>query len=337
MLEKPDLDEAYIRERVQDVYGLRVAQVAFLPLGADLNTAVYQVASDQATYFLKLRRGHFDPVSVALPRWLSDQGIPHLIAPLSTAAGHLWAGLGAFTAVLYPFVAGSDGYAVALSDDHWRAIGATIRRIHAAAPPPDLVRGLPRERYSPQWRDSVLEYLERAGAESFGEPVAAQVAALLREHEPTIRDLVGSAGQLAGGLQASAPADTICHGDLHAGNFLIDDHGALYIVDWDTLILAPKERDLMYVGAGLTGGWRTPADEHALFYQGYGQTPIDQAALAYYRYERIVQDIAAYCDQLLLSDEGGDDRPLALHYLRSNFTPDGTIAIARAADQAGPV
>ena len=45
----------------------------------------------------------------------------------------------------------------------------------------------------------------------------------------------------------------------------------------------------------------------ALFYQGYGQAAVDQTVLAYYRYERIVQDIAAYCQQLLLTDEGGAD------------------------------
>jgi spectinomycin phosphotransferase len=51
-------------------------------------------------------------------------------------------------------------------------------------------------------------------------------------------------------------------------------------------------------------------------------------ALAYYRYERIVQDIAVYCEQLFLSDEGGEDREQSWQYLRSNFLPQGTIEIA---------
>ena len=67
----------------------------------------------------------------------------------------------------------------------------------------------------------------------------------------------------------------MCHADLHAGNILIDANGAFYLVDWDTLILAPKERDLMYAGGGQFGEARTPQQEEALFYQGYGQTQID--------------------------------------------------------------
>ena len=82
MLEKPDLQDERIAACLQDEYGLRVVQVAFLPLGADLNTAVYRVVADDETpYFVKLRRGVFDETSVALPKFLSDQGIGQIIAP----------------------------------------------------------------------------------------------------------------------------------------------------------------------------------------------------------------------------------------------------------------
>ena len=120
----------------------------------------------------------------------------------------------------------------------------------------------------------------------------------------------------------------MCHADLHAGNLLIDECGALYIVDWDTAILACKERDLMFPGGGLGGGWRTAEEEEIPFYQGYGQTQVDPFALAYYRYERIIQDVEIYCEQLLLSSAGGDDREQALRYCLSNFLPGGTIELA---------
>ena len=84
----------------------------------------------------------------------------------------------------------------------------------------------------------------------------------------------------------------------------------------------------------MMAGWRSPQEEEALFYNGYGDVPVDQRALAYYRYERIVEDIAVYCQQLLLSTEGGDDRQQSLRYLASNFLPGGVIAIARAQDWA---
>ncbi|HSG16803.1 MAG TPA: hypothetical protein VLE70_10850 [Anaerolineae bacterium] len=50
-------------------------------------------------------------------------------------------------------------------------------------------------------------------------------------------------------------------------NVLIDAAGAFFIVDWDEAILAPKERDLMSIGGGLMGGWKSPQEEEAWFYR----------------------------------------------------------------------
>jgi spectinomycin phosphotransferase len=125
----------------------------------------------------------------------------------------------------------------------------------------------------------------------------------------------------------------VCHSDIHAGNILIGADDAFYIVDWDTLTLAPKERDLMYIGGGLLGNWLHPEEEEARFYRTYGQTQMDATALAYYRYERIVQDIAAFCEQLLLTNEGGEDREQSLGYVISNFLPNHTVAIAYQSDK----
>jgi len=56
LLEEPDLQDEKIISCLQDVYGLPVVRIAFLPLGADRNTAVYRiVAEDETAYFLKLR------------------------------------------------------------------------------------------------------------------------------------------------------------------------------------------------------------------------------------------------------------------------------------------
>ena len=47
MLEPPDLQDEHISACVRDAYGVRVAHVAFLPLGVDRNTAVYRVVAKE--------------------------------------------------------------------------------------------------------------------------------------------------------------------------------------------------------------------------------------------------------------------------------------------------
>jgi len=50
--------------------------------------------------------------------------------------------------------------------------------------------------------------------------------------------------------------------------------------------------------------------------------------MAYYRYERIIEDLVAYGEQLLLTDEGGADRESAYRRFTGNFEPGQTIEIA---------
>lgn len=336
MLTAPDIPDEKIAACVQDAFGLRVAQIAFLPLGADVNTAVYRAVAEVGTpYFAKLRRGDFDEVAVLLPRFLRDRGAEQIIAPLATRSGRPWADLDAFKVILYPFVEGHNGYEIDLSDDHWVVLGGALRRIHTAVVPSALAGCIPEETYSPRWRNRARSFLERVENTESADPAARELAAFLKARRAEVLDLIGRAGRLAQGLQAQHQELVVCHSDIHAGNVLIDTGGALYIVDWDQPILAPKERDLMYAGGGQFANRRTPGEEERLFYRGYGPTTVDPAALAYYRYERIVEDIAAFCEQLLLSDEGGADREQSLRYLESNFLPGNTIEIAYKADRTG--
>ena len=334
MLEKPDLQDEEVVACLQDEYGVLAVQVAFLPLGADRNTAVYRVVADDETlYFLKLRSGVFDETSVALPRFLSDQGIAQIIAPLTNKAGQLWARLDTFKVILYPFVEGHNGYEVAMPDRQWSEFGSAFKRIHTAAVPPTLIGHIRQETYSPQGRAIVKASLERVEDGVFNDSVAVRLAAFLKAKHDEILDLVRRAERLARALQARSLESVLCHSDIHAGNVLIDANGALYIVDWDDPILAPKERDLMFIGGGQGFIGHTAQEEETLFYRGYGQTEIDPIALAYYRYERIVQDIAVYCEQLLMTSEGGEDREQSFKYLKSNFLPNGTIEIAYKSDK----
>lgn len=334
MLEKPDLQDETITACLQEEFGLRAAQITFLPLGADQNTAVYRAVVDNGMpYFVKLRSGIFDEISVELPKFLSDQGVRHVIAPLTTRLGKLWASLGTFKMILYPFVDGRNGYDVTLSERHWLDFGAALKRIHTIVLPVAFSDRIRRETYSSRWRKITKTFLEHLADNVYEDPVAMKCAAFLRAKYNEIGDLVGRTEHLAASLLAHPPGVVLCHSDVHAGNILIDADETLYIIDWDDPILAPKERDLMFIGGaqGFTG--YTAQEEEALFYRGYGQIEINPLALAYYRYERIVQDIAAFCSQIFLTHEGGKDREQALNYLMSNFLPDNTIETAYRTDK----
>ena len=132
--------------------------------------------------------------------------------------------------------------------------------------------------------------------------------------------------------QSQSSHFVLCHSDLHGGNVLVDKNDTIYIVDWDDPILAPKERDLMFIGGGVANLWNKP-HEKELFYKGYGKTEVNMTLLAYYRHERIVEDIAIYGQQLLQTTTGGQDRINWYEQFTAQFDPQGVVEIAFNTDE----
>lgn len=332
MLTPPDVAHASIIAALRQAYDLPVAALEFLPLGVDANAAVYRVEAG-APYFLKLRRGPFDEVAVTLPRRLRDQGVRAIIAPLPTHTSNLWTAIGEFKAVLYPFVAGEDGYTRPLTDAQWHTLGAALQRIHAATLPPDILDRIPQETYVTRWCAAVTDLVTQTDDLPQADAVAGEAAAFLREQRAILLDLATRAADLARRLRDRPPPTVVCHADLHAGNVLLDAAGNLYIVDWDAPIRAPKERDLMFPGGFQFGRARAPAEEERLFYAGYGPVEVDATALAYYRYIRILEDIVLFAEDIFQARVSDEDRAQSLHYLKANFGPGATIDVAYQGDR----
>ncbi len=82
----------------------------------------------------------------------------------------------------------------------------------------------------------------------------------------------------------------------------------------------------MFPGSGLGPDWNR-AETTAWFYRGYSAITVDRGTVAYYRAERVVQDVAAFCEQIL-STSVGEDRRQSLRFLASIFRPGGVGEIA---------
>lgn len=337
MLTPPALSTDTIIASLRDAYGLSISQVTFLPIGADVNAAVYRLTADNGTpYFLKLKRDTGDEVAVAVPAFLHAQGILPVMAPLATATNQLWTSAHDFAWILYPYFDGRDGFETALTDAQWIAFGQTMRAVHAATLPPAMAQRVPREDYAPRWRDAVKDYDQQVTTHAYDDPTARRLAAFWISQRSAIHAMVDRAEQFAHMLQRRADtAFVLCHADLHAGNVLLGANGELAIVDWDEPLFAPRERDLMFVGGGIGAVWND-AREASLFYDGYGPVEIDPFALAYYRYERIVADLAAYGAQIFDAQGSVEDREEGLRQLMGQFLPGGVVAIAHRTYQQLP-
>jgi spectinomycin phosphotransferase len=197
---------------------------------------------------------------------------------------------------------------------------------------PSSVKALIRkETYSDKWRKAVQSLYSHIDSNLNGDESALKLQTFMREHSEIIHHLVGRAEALSHKIQEQSPEFVLCHSDIHGGNVLIDENGSIFIVDWDDPIMAPKERDLMFIGGGVANVWNNPREEE-FFYKGYGKTEINRAILAYYRHERIVEDIAEYGQALLLTEAGGEERLEMYEQFIDMFKPNGVIDIALKTD-----
>ncbi len=330
MIEKQSLSDQDIIDCLHNNYGIEVTSFTFLPWGADMNASVYKAkAHDESSYFVKLKRGHHHDLSVAIARMLYDAGISQIIPPIHTIRGQTTQLIDDFTLIVYPFIEGKDGFSCDLTDDQWIILGKALRQIHEIHIPLSIQNQVRREDYSPKWREAVRSLCTLIENESIGneDAIALNLLKFMKEHIGIIHRLADTAEELSQKLRDPLPQFLLCHSDIHGGNVLIDSKGTLYIVDWDEPIMAAKERDLMFIGAGVANVWNKPHEEE-LFYKGYGKTEVDMALLAYYRHERIVEDIALLGHDLLLTTAGGENRSVMYKHFMDMFEPRGVIDIA---------
>jgi len=256
MLEKPDIADELILSRLQEEYEIQADELNFLSSG-DLNTAAYSLfAGDGTKYFLKLRKS-FSEIIVTIPVFLSSQDIENIIVPYQTRSMRYWADFGNHKIILYPFIESKNGFEIELSDQQKRNLGTALRAIHSTQIPPQFTRHMPKETFSPEWRECVKSFPARAEAISLRDPIAAKLAVFMKSKKDLINHVVERAERLASELQAKFLELVLCHSDIHGRNILLTGSDKLYIVDWDNPILAPKERDLMFIGGGIDNIWKS--------------------------------------------------------------------------------
>lgn len=335
-------DEA-VASRLRGDYGIDPTRIVPLGLGADSDARVARVeAADGSAYFLKIKIGREgdDDLGAAVARALAGGGIGQVVAPLPTKAGALRVEVGGFALILSPFVDGRTGWDVGLSVEQWAEFGGILQRIHTSLPPVELRQRLPRETYVPVARWSrIVEGLVNGAYEGPRDGEASrQLAALVGERRGEIRGLLRRAEALGRRLQGGRLPFVLCHGDIHTANVMIERGGGLRLVDWDQPILAPKERDLMFVIGTALRGFPPGSPEERGFFAGYGAVEPDPIALAYYRYEWAVEDIGSFAECVVARPDFGEDAKLdAFRGVRSVFAP-GMIAEAayRSEDRLPP-
>jgi spectinomycin phosphotransferase len=225
---------------------------------------------------------------------LRDEGLDFVVAPLRASNGETVRTLSdRYAMSVFPFL---DGIT---EDRSWTAgeRGAVLEllaELHRRTPPaPVLDLDLPLRGLL----ESALHDTLVWAAGPFADPART----LLSRHAPAILRRLEEFDRLVEEVRGRDGRLVLTHGEPHPGNF-VRRKGRYLLVDWDTVGLAPPERDVWSVA-------ETPDDLER--YRAAADRPVDPAALALYRLRWDLEEVSGYVDWFRAPHDRSPDTEVA--------------------------
>jgi spectinomycin phosphotransferase len=219
---------------------------------------------------------------------LRDGGLHFVVAPIPARAGESVRRLDSRYAIaLFPFVEGEAGQFGRYEDGDRQAIVTMLAALHqATAAAGSAVSTVGLDLPGRRHLEGALRELDEPWR---GGPLSEPARHAVRDSASELAELLALADRLSVDAQNCGGDWVVTHGEPHAANVMRTSEGRL-LLDWDTVALAPPERDLwMLVVDG-----RDAAD---LYVRSTG-TQLNEAALDFYRLTWDLKDIAEYLNVL---------------------------------------
>jgi aminoglycoside phosphotransferase (APT) family kinase protein len=234
--------------------------------------------------------------ALAAARALQDHGYAFVVAPVPTIDGEPLARVDEkFGLALYPFV---DGQTFDWEDftepSQRRAVLDMVVAVHTA---PSTARQHARvDDFAIPYRDEVEVALDEGRGNSDLGPYAQPTALLLTENAAPIRRLRDRYDEHA--RQAQLSRAVLTHGEPHPGNTMLTGDG-WRLIDWDTALVAPPERDLWTLDPG-------DGSHLAAYAEATGVTPLS-FTIELYRIRWDLTEIAEYVSRFRRPHPGNHD------------------------------
>lgn len=245
-------------------------------------------------------------------RALSDGGLDFVIAPMPSRSDDVIEPIGdRFAIAVYPEVLGQSSTWGSYPTRAARfAVVDRLASLHHV--PLDAVPMAVVDEFSIPKRleleQSIAELSVPWVTGPFGEPAFE----LLSEHATAVMEVLGRFDQLASVVAGRSTRNVLTHGEPHPGNTITTDRGVV-LVDWDTALVAPPERDL----------WALVEEDPAVaqHYTESTNTVIEPEALELYRLSWDLTEIALYIDDFRHPHVEDDDTRTAWSGLQRHLDP----------------
>jgi spectinomycin phosphotransferase len=306
LTEPKDLDRTEFEAVLERYWGLRDPQLEYLPVGfgshhwravdsrgahrfvtVDDLQAGFQAGPDTDAAFAALER------AFRTAAWLRDEAeLDFVVAPLHDDEGVVIRRLDdRYAVTLLPLIVGeSSAWGQYESADDRLRMGDVLGRLHAVTE--DLPAGLPRrDDFAVPSRAALVEALDDLERRWTSGPLAEPARRLLQAKADRVERRLEEYDDDVAEVRESSDRWVITHGEPHRANVIRDPQGGVHLVDWDTTLIAPRERDLRMVLDDDLTGW----DEYLA---AAGPATLNRQAMELYRRWWDLAEIAIYVDLL---------------------------------------
>jgi spectinomycin phosphotransferase len=231
---------------------------------------------------------------------LRDAGLDFVLAPIPTSDGDAVRRIGPRHSIaLFPFVDGRVGRHFEYETPEERtAVIAMFARLHQATSAVDsIARTIDLDLPG---RDHLVSGLKAVSQRWSGGPFSEPARQALAGRASEVAELLALLDRLVPEVARRSTDWVVTHGEPHPLNVIWTD-ASQWLVDWDTVAVAPAERDLWML-VGDTG------DDATAYADETGQQP-DQLALDFFRLMWDLKDLAEYI-HVLRSPHGENDDTL---------------------------
>jgi Phosphotransferase enzyme family len=325
VLTPPDgLSEGMLKSALADGWATDVASMAYQAVGFgshhwnvvdaagtrwfvtvdELETKQRSLDEPLAVTFGRLR------ASLSAARDLRDSGAAFVVAPAPARDGEPLVRLNdRLTVALYPFVDGQSFVWGEFTPAQRRGLLGLVVAVHTA--PAAARRHAARDDFAILHRDELELALGPGGDAAGGAdrgPYARPAARLLAENAAGVRRMLARYDELAAAARSRPAGLVLSHGEPHPGNIMLTASGWV-LIDWDTVLVAPPERDLWSLDPGDGSVLRGYAD-------ATGVTP-RRPMLELYRIGWDLADIAVTVSRFRRPHPGSEDDEKSWDGLRS--------------------
>ncbi len=242
---------------------------------------------------------------------LRDGGLEFVVAPIPTNGGETVRRIDSrYTVALFPFVEGdAAGFDQVRSAAERAAVLTLLARLHRA---PATVPATPRRiELAPDGRRRLAAGLRDVSTTWAGGPLSEPARRVLARHAADVAALL-AAGERLGAYVATRCTDwVVTHGEPHPGNVMRAGENRL-LVDWDTVALAPPERDLWLVVED-TG-------DELEAYEAATAHSVDPDAMTFFRLAWELADLDAFIDLLRAPHDTTEDTVVAYEAVKQCAT-----------------